>query len=64
MFILAKFGLPQPWSPEEVQVILAKARNENNNNKYHLYLKFRRAWGQKLLKLKAEKAEVEVENLA
>lgn len=63
-FILTKFGLPQPWSPEEVQVILAKARNEYNNNKYHMYLKFRRVWGQKPLEPKAEKSEVGVENVA
>ena len=62
-FILTKYGLPQPWSPEEVQALLAKARSEYNNNKYHIYFEFRRVWGQKPLEPKAEKVDAEVENV-
>lgn len=36
-YLLTKFGLPEPWSPEEVQVYVGKARAEINNQKYHIY---------------------------
>lgn len=36
-YLLTKFGLPEPWSIEEVQVFVAKARAEINNPKHHIY---------------------------
>lgn len=45
-YMLTKFGDPEPWAADEVQVLLAKARSEYDNKRYHMYLKFRRAWGQ------------------
>lgn len=43
-FLLTKFGEPEPWTPEQVQVYLAKVRQELNNSGYHSYIKFRRVW--------------------
>lgn len=36
-YLLTKFGLPEPWSIEEVQVYVAKVRAEINNPRYHIY---------------------------
>lgn len=38
MYLLTKFGLPQPWSKEEVQVYVAKARAEVQNPRHHIYI--------------------------
>lgn len=46
MHILTKFGQPKPWSVEEVQIFLAKARQELENG-WHTYWYFRRVWAQK-----------------
>lgn len=46
MFILTKFGSPEPWSAEEVQAYLAKARADLDKG-YHGYMLHRRVWGQK-----------------
>ena len=46
-FLLTHFGKPTPWTPEEVLVYMAKARNDLNNPKYHIYQRFRRVWAQK-----------------
>lgn len=40
--ILTNFGEPEPWSPEEVQVYLAKCREELNDRKIHAYQRFTR----------------------
>jgi hypothetical protein len=37
MFFLTKYGVPQPWSNEEVQVLLAKTRAEIQNPRHHVY---------------------------
>jgi hypothetical protein len=37
MWLLTKHGLPTPWSPEEVQVYVAKVRNEMSNPSLHCY---------------------------
>lgn len=47
VFLLTHFGEPTPWQPEEVQVYLAKARNEFNTEGYHIYSTARRVWAQK-----------------
>ncbi|KAJ9481669.1 hypothetical protein VN97_g11799 [Penicillium thymicola] len=46
-YLLTKFGLPEPWSLERVQVFVAKARAEINNPKYHIYHVSRRIWARK-----------------
>lgn len=65
MFVLTKFGEPEPWSPEEVQVYLAKVRKEVESGGFHSYLFKRRVWAQKPYDTEAKvEKEVEVENLA
>lgn len=49
MYLLTKFGDPEPWSPEEVKIYTAKARKELENREYHAYVKMRRVWAQKPL---------------
>ena len=46
MFLLTKFGMPTPCALEEVQVWLAKVR-EDLNNGYRVYQNYRRIWAQK-----------------
>lgn len=46
---MTKFGEPEPWSPEEVHVFLAKVRKEIEDPKLHGYFYKRRVWGQKPL---------------
>lgn len=62
---MTRFGEPTPWTPEEVQVFLAKCRQEVNDPGLHMYYLKRRVWAQKPFD-KEPKAEskVEVENLA
>lgn len=51
-FILTHFGEPTPWTPEEVQVFLAKVRQEVNAPGLHAYFLKRRVWAQKPLDTK------------
>ena len=37
MYLLTKFGSPEPWSKKEVQVYVAKARSEVQNPRHHIY---------------------------
>ena len=37
MFFLTKYGMPKPWAPEEVQVLMAKVRAEIQNPRHHFY---------------------------
>ena len=46
MYLLTIYGEPEPWSPEEVQVFLAKVREEYNSG-WHMYLKIKWVWGMK-----------------
>lgn len=39
MWLLTKFGSPQPWTKEEVQIYLAKLRKDIKNPRYHTYQK-------------------------
>lgn len=65
MCLLTKHGLPTPWQPEEVQVWLAKVREETNKG-CRIYQKNMRVWAQKPLDAQPEAAqsEPEVENVA
>ncbi|OQE00175.1 hypothetical protein PENVUL_c057G01710 [Penicillium vulpinum] len=47
MWLLCKFGAPEPWSKEEVIVYVAKLRNELKNPRYHIYERARRVWARK-----------------
>lgn len=49
MFFLTKYGLPEPWSNEEVQVLLAKTRTEIQDPRVHVYQVARRVWARKPL---------------
>lgn len=44
---MTRFGDPTPWTPEEVHVLLAKARQEVNDPKLHAYVLKKRVWAQK-----------------
>lgn len=37
MWLLTKFGAPEPWSHDEVIVYIAKLRAELKNPRYHIY---------------------------
>lgn len=37
MFFLTKYGVPKPWSVEEVRVLMAKVRAEIQNPRHHFY---------------------------
>lgn len=62
MFTLTKFGDPQPWSPDEVLVYVAKVRKEMVSGGFHSYFRMRRIWAQKPFDTEpaAEKPEVVV----
>ncbi|KAJ5332859.1 uncharacterized protein N7506_006642 [Penicillium brevicompactum] len=47
MWLLTKFGAPEPWSHDEVIVYIAKLRAELKNPRYHIYERARRVWGRK-----------------
>lgn len=47
MFLLTKFGEPQPWSADEVRVYVAKVRQELQNPGLHIWHYSRRVWAQK-----------------
>lgn len=46
MYSLTKFGAPEPWTNEQVQVYLMQARTELAQN-WHIYQKAKRVWAQK-----------------
>ncbi|KAJ5611373.1 hypothetical protein N7510_008092 [Penicillium lagena] len=37
MWLLTKFGAPEPWSLEKVQAFVAQIRNELKNPRFHIY---------------------------
>jgi hypothetical protein len=37
MWLLTKFGSPEPWTRDEVLVYLAKLRKELKNPRFHIY---------------------------
>ncbi|KAJ5951700.1 uncharacterized protein N7479_010113 [Penicillium vulpinum] len=47
MYLLTKFGVPTPWTKEEVQVLLAGVRKELQNPHVHMWQYARRVWGRK-----------------
>ena len=47
LFLLTKFGAPEPWSKEEVLTWVGKVREEFKKPKQHIYQFARRVWAQK-----------------
>ncbi|KAJ5581715.1 hypothetical protein N7535_000335 [Penicillium sp. DV-2018c] len=47
MWLLCKFGAPEPWTQEEVIVYVAKLRAELKNPRFHIYERARRVWARK-----------------
>lgn len=47
MFLLTRFGAPQPWDANEVRIYVAKVRGELKNPRWHIYHLTRRVWAQK-----------------
>ncbi|OGE55745.1 hypothetical protein PENARI_c004G10368 [Penicillium arizonense] len=47
MWLLTKYGAPNPWSKDEVTVYVAKLRAEIKNPRYHIYQRARRVWARK-----------------
>ncbi|KAJ5439018.1 uncharacterized protein N7458_010016 [Penicillium daleae] len=47
MWLLTKFGAPSPWTPDEVQVYLAKVRAEMKNPHIHGWHYGRKVWARK-----------------
>ncbi|KAJ5689817.1 hypothetical protein N7462_004209 [Penicillium macrosclerotiorum] len=47
MYLLTKYGEPQPWSKEEVMVYVAKVRKDLANPRHHVYHRAKRVWAQK-----------------
>ena len=62
MWALQEFGAPSPRSPNEIEVWVAKLRNEIDQG-YHIYNDNKRVWAQKPFdsKPKAETQQPEVE---
>ena len=58
MHLFTKYGDPEPWTKEEVQVYIAQIRKELLNPRYHVYQRVRRVWARK--PFPNEKAEGEV----
>lgn len=47
-FVMTHFGEPEPWTPEAVQVYLAKVRNEIETGGFHAYTVMKRVWGESI----------------
>ncbi|OQD76371.1 hypothetical protein PENDEC_c004G06193 [Penicillium decumbens] len=47
MWLLTKFGSPEPWTKDEVLVYVAKLRKELKNPRFHIYQRARRVWARK-----------------
>ncbi|KAJ5334539.1 hypothetical protein N7452_006942 [Penicillium brevicompactum] len=47
MWLLTKFGEPEPWTKDQVHVYCAKLRRELKNPYYHGYHTARRVWARK-----------------
>jgi len=55
MWLLTKYGEPQPWTAEQVRVYVAKVRREltEGQNGLHIYHYTRRVWARKPLDAQA-----------
>lgn len=55
MHFLTRYGLPKPWTPEEVHVWIAKLKAELEQP-WNLYQGVRRVWAQKPYDTEKEEA--------
>ncbi|OQE21983.1 hypothetical protein PENSTE_c011G04568 [Penicillium steckii] len=60
MWLLTKFGAPEPWTTDEVHVYLASIRKELADSKIHAYQYVRRVWARKPTEKEAKTMEAEV----
>ncbi|KAJ5241800.1 uncharacterized protein N7469_000127 [Penicillium citrinum] len=60
MWLLTKFGAPEPWTTDEVHVYLASIRKELADSKTHAYQYVRRVWGRKPTEKETKAMEAEV----
>jgi hypothetical protein len=47
LYFLTRWGVPTPWTKDEIQVLIAKARVELNDPKLHMWQRARRVWGRR-----------------
>ncbi|KAJ5666899.1 hypothetical protein N7462_011308 [Penicillium macrosclerotiorum] len=47
MWLLTKYGAPEPWTKEEVDEYLVRVRQEMKNPRLHAYEPYRRVWARK-----------------
>ena len=47
MHLFTKYGVPTPWTKEEVHVYVAQIRKELTNARHHSYQRARRVWARK-----------------
>ena len=45
--MLTNYGLPEPWTPEQVRMFVSKALEAVNNEESHIYHRAKRVWAQK-----------------
>lgn len=47
MYLLTTFGEPEPWTPEQVQLMLMQVRKQLDGRTRHSYTAIKRIWAQK-----------------
>lgn len=47
LWLLTNYGLPEPWTPEQVRMFVSKALEAVNNDESHIYHRAKRVWAQK-----------------
>jgi hypothetical protein len=47
MYHLTRWGVPSPWTKDEVHVLVAKVRAELNDPRLHMWQRARRVWGRR-----------------
>lgn len=60
MWLLTKYGAPEPWTTEEVQVYLANVRAELKSISLHAYGLARRVWARKPTDEEVARARTEI----
>lgn len=59
MYLMTKFGDPEPWTQEEVRVYTAQMRKDLLNPRYHPYQFSKRVWARKPFPEELKQAEEE-----
>lgn len=47
LWLLTNYGLPEPWTLEQVRMFVSKALEAVNNDESHIYHRAKRVWAQK-----------------